>query len=206
MITKVVGVTFSNEDGSSRARIIANMSESDKIYLERDPFNQYDSNAVKVCVVKNGEKKQIGFLAKDIAAAISPKLRKGICFNIRIMGCGTWNDRPFCEIEIEELESSSHQNISKPIGSGIPPKPIAPSIPKPVEPVKPKPVESVVPEKSPSNSAPTQRTEPKNHDVSWNTTSHTTHKPTINGNSSQKFGCMGVVLFAGIVTIVIALL
>ena len=56
MITKVVGVTFSNEDGSSRARIIAGMTESDKVCLERDPYNQYDANAVKVCVLKNGEK------------------------------------------------------------------------------------------------------------------------------------------------------
>ena len=53
MLTKVTGVTFSNEDGTSRTRIIASMSESDEIILERDPYNQYDSNAVKVCVKKD---------------------------------------------------------------------------------------------------------------------------------------------------------
>lgn len=102
MITKVVGVTFCNEDGSSRARIIAGMTDSDKICLERDPYNQYDSNAVKVCVLKNGEKKQIGFLPKDIAANVSSKLRRNIKFDVTIQGVGLWNDRPFCEIEIRE--------------------------------------------------------------------------------------------------------
>ena len=102
MITKVVGVTFSNEDGSSRARIIAGMTESDKVCLERDPYNQYDANAVKVCVLKNGEKKQIGFLSKDIAADVSSKLRRNVNFEVTIQGVGIWNDRPFCEIEIRE--------------------------------------------------------------------------------------------------------
>lgn len=115
MITKVVGVTFSNEDGSSRARIIAGMTESDKVCLERDPYNQYDANAVKVCVLKNGEKKQIGFLSKDIAADVSSKLRRNVNFDVTIQGVGIWNDRPFCEIEIRELAPS--QTASEPTTS-----------------------------------------------------------------------------------------
>lgn len=109
MITKVVGVTFSNEDGSSRARIIAGMTESDKVCLERDPYNQYDANAVKVCVLKNGEKKQIGFLPKGIAADVSSKLRRNVNFEVTIQGVGIWNDRPFCEIEI--CESAPPQTV-----------------------------------------------------------------------------------------------
>lgn len=31
MLTKVTGVTFSNEDGTSRTRIIASMTETDEI-------------------------------------------------------------------------------------------------------------------------------------------------------------------------------
>ena len=111
MRTKVVGVTFSNEDGSSRTRIIAGMTESDKVCIERDPFNQYDANAVKVCVLKNGEKKQIGFLPKGIAEEISPKLRKNITFNVSIAGVGIWNDRPFCEIDIMEVASAPKEAV-----------------------------------------------------------------------------------------------
>lgn len=107
MITKVVGVSFSNEDGSSRASIIACMTESDKVCLERDPYNQYDANAVKVCVLKNGEKKQIGFLSKDVAADVSSKLRRNVNFKVTIQGVGFWNDKPFCEIEIIELASAT---------------------------------------------------------------------------------------------------
>lgn len=101
MITKVVGVTFANPDGSSRASIIANMSPSDTIVLERDPYNEYDSNAVKVCVVKNGTKQQIGFVAKDIASIISPKMRRGVKYNAILSEYGMYMDRPFCEIIIQ---------------------------------------------------------------------------------------------------------
>ena len=115
MITKIVGVTFCNEDGSRRDRIIAGMTVSDKVCLERDPYNQYDQNAVKVCVLKNGEKKQIGFLSKDIAADVSSKLRRNVNFAVSIEGVGIWNDRPFCEIKI--LESASTKPTSEPTAS-----------------------------------------------------------------------------------------
>ena len=104
MITKVVGVTFRNEDGSSRADVIASMNEDDSIILERDPFNEYDSNAVKVCVLKNGEKKQFGNLGRDLAATISPRMRRGEKFKARITACGFYMDRPYCEIEIDGID------------------------------------------------------------------------------------------------------
>ena len=100
MLTKVSGVTFSNEDGTSRRSSIASMSESDKIELERDPYNPYDRNAVKVNVIKNGKSLQIGFLEKELAAMVSPQMRRGTTFNAVCTGCGIWKDRPFCEIDI----------------------------------------------------------------------------------------------------------
>ena len=118
MRTKIVGVTFCNDDGSSRAKIIAGMTDSDKICIERDPYNPYDSDAVKVCDMKNGEKKQIGFLAKEIAAEISPKLRKDIKFSVSIVGVGMWHERPFCEIEITEMASTA-ENTTDSSGSSF---------------------------------------------------------------------------------------
>lgn len=103
MITKVVGVTFANEDGSSRADVIATMNESDPIVLERDPFNEYDSNAVKVCVVQNGVKKQFGNLGRDLAAVISPRMRRGETFKAFITSCGFYMNRPYCEICIDGI-------------------------------------------------------------------------------------------------------
>lgn len=103
MRTRVTGVTFTNEDGSSRRAIIESMSEADTICLERDPYNQYDSNAVKVCVAKGGRNLQIGYLDKNLAAQISPKIRRGAQFPTTIVGCGIYNDRPYCEIDIDGI-------------------------------------------------------------------------------------------------------
>lgn len=103
MRTRVTGVTFTNEDGTSRRTIIESMSEVDSICLERDPFNQYDSNAVKVCVIKSGKKLQIGYLERTLAAQISPKIRRGAQFPTTIVGCGIYNDRPYCEIDIDGI-------------------------------------------------------------------------------------------------------
>lgn len=103
MKTHVSGVTFSNEDGTSRRSIVASMRETDTIVLEREPYNPYDSNAVKVCVVKEGQKLQIGYVEKQLAAEISPKIRRGTKFDVTIIGCGIYKDRPYCEIEIQGI-------------------------------------------------------------------------------------------------------
>lgn len=214
MITKVVGVTFSNEDGSSRARIIAGMTESDKVCLERDPYNQYDANAVKVCVLKNGEKKQIGFLSKDIAADVSSKLRRNVNFDVTIQGVGIWNDRPFCEIEIRELAPS--QTASEPTTSSTrvaagptftPNKPAsAPTKPSPTfTPNKSTSTQSApsptftpnkpasTPSKPSSASSPASQPRPTENRVNSNTTT------TSSSSQSSNSGCLGVIVFVAVV-------
>ena len=215
MRTKVVGVTFSNEDGSSRTRIIAGMTESDKVCIERDPFNQYDSNAVKVCVLKNGEKKQIGFLAKEIAAEVSPKLRKNATFNVSIAGVGIWNDRPFCEIDIMEVASAPKEEV-KPVTSGpsfTPSKPSGPTF-SPTRPSGPaftpsKPASPTFTPNRPStpSSTPTSSTatvsgasQPKTTTV---TSSPRPSSPTTPQNTNNS-GCLGIMV--GIVVVISALL
>ena len=219
MITKVVGVTFSNEDGSSRARIIAGMTESDKVCLERDPYNQYDANAVKVCVLKNGEKKQIGFLSKDIAADVSSKLRRNVNFEVTIQGVGIWNDRPFCEIEIRELAPA--QTASEPTTSSThvaagptftPNKPAsAPTKPSPTfTPNKSTSTQSApsptftpnkpasAPSKPSPAFSPASQTIPTESKVNSNTTATSTssqHTKSQSGNS----GCLGVIVFVAVV-------
>ena len=197
MITKVVGVTFSNEDGSSRARIIAGMNESDTICLERDPYNQYDSNAVKVCVIKNGEKKQIGFLAKDIASDVSPKLRRGVNYNVTIMGCGVWNDRPFCELNITEIAASAPTTSSAPSPAAprpvapqpaapVPPRPAAPATPRPAAPATPRPAAPVTPRPAVK---PTVNP-----------------RPEVTQTPSSNSGCLGFIVVAVIILSAIAAL
>jgi len=67
--TKVVGVTF-----EGRQEIIADLTGSSKIKLERDANNPHDSNAVQVIA----EGKQIGFLSKELAESIGPCMDQGI--------------------------------------------------------------------------------------------------------------------------------
>lgn len=183
MITKVVGVTFSNEDGSSRARIIAGMTEFDKVCLERDPYNQYDANAVKVCVLKNGEKKQIGFLSKDIAADVSSKLRHNVNFDVTIQGVGIWNDRPFCEIEIRESVPAKTvtESTTSPTRAAVGPT-FTPNKPASIQ---PKPSPAFTPTNQP------RQTESKVN----STTTASLHTKSQSSNS----GCFGVIVFVAIV-------
>lgn len=100
--THLSGVTFTNPDGSSRREIISRMTDRDTVKFERDPYNPYDSNAVKVIVMQDGQWKQIGFLEKALAASVSPDMRRGATYKITIVGCGIYMDRPYCEIEFDK--------------------------------------------------------------------------------------------------------
>ena len=65
--TKVVGVTYDNDDGTSRQAIIARCQTLEELVLDHDEGNVYDANAVKVCR-ENGE--QLGHLGAELAEEI----------------------------------------------------------------------------------------------------------------------------------------
>ena len=60
--TRVVGVTF-----EGRQEIVACLKRFDKVWLDREPTNPYDRNAISVCR-ENGE--QIGYLNRHLAGSI----------------------------------------------------------------------------------------------------------------------------------------
>ena len=62
--TKVVGVSFEN-----RQEIVAKLQMGDRVWLEMEPSNPYDANAIAVSR-SNGE--QIGYLNRHLAASIHP--------------------------------------------------------------------------------------------------------------------------------------
>lgn len=202
MRTKVVGVTFCNEDGSSRAKIISGMSELDQICLERDPYNPYDANAVKVCVIKDGEKKQIGFLSKDIASDISSKLRRNVTFSVYAANVGFWNDRPFCELDITENSSPKTTVI---------PQPAAPTGPT-FNPTRSTTATAPSPTFNPTRSTTTTAPSPTSNPIKPTTTN--TPKPSFGvsasttkksgNNTSDNSGCFGFVV--GIVVVISVLL
>lgn len=96
---KVVGVTFNNDDGTKRSDIIKNMDVNTAVTLEREPDNKYDANAIKVMT----EYGQIGYIGKDYSAILAGFMDAGRQFIARVKGCGEYNNRPYCEITINEV-------------------------------------------------------------------------------------------------------
>lgn len=100
---KVVGVTFTNEDGRKRADIIRelmNKNQNDiKVQLVREPDNRFDMNAVKVIA----DNEQIGYIGKEYAQIIAPLMDEYEEFNATVKGVGEYKNRPYCEITINQL-------------------------------------------------------------------------------------------------------
>lgn len=100
---KVVGVTFKNDDGSSREDKIIEISQHKDtviIQLEREPQNKYDPNAIKVLA----DGKQIGYIGKDYSSILTPMMDNEFRqFSARLKDCGEYKGRPYCEITINEL-------------------------------------------------------------------------------------------------------
>ena len=71
MTTKVVGVSF-----EGRQEVLACLKMGDRIWLEMEPNNRYDHNAIKVSR-SNGE--QIGYLSRYLAASLSPYFKAYGC-------------------------------------------------------------------------------------------------------------------------------
>ncbi len=69
-MTKIVGVTYKNENGVEIQSILPNLKSGDGLFFIRDYYNQYDENAIKV-YCKSGH---IGYLNKELAAKITPFL------------------------------------------------------------------------------------------------------------------------------------
>lgn len=73
-ICAVVGESFANEDGSQRQDIIRRLGKVGmQATLEREPDNQYDSNAVAVYIADQ----QIGYLKTEVAERLADKIDGG---------------------------------------------------------------------------------------------------------------------------------
>jgi hypothetical protein len=80
--TRVVGVSFPNSDGTSRQKIIKKLLEGEKIFLKREPENEYDPNAIKVLTE---DKKQIGYIQKELARLLAPRFDRKEKYKSEIM-------------------------------------------------------------------------------------------------------------------------
>ena len=74
--TKLAGVSKKNEDGRHRQEVIEeDLYEGLDLYLEREPDNAYDSNAVAVFTSAYGD--QVGYLNGKVAEEIAPLMDRG---------------------------------------------------------------------------------------------------------------------------------
>ena len=78
------------------------MSGNEPVILEREPQNPYDRYAVKVMVYLDGAYRQIGYLPREIAAEISPKLRMGVILQASIQACGIYEGHPYCRLMLTQ--------------------------------------------------------------------------------------------------------
>lgn len=97
---KVAGVTFKNDDGSSRRDIIVNeLRAGDKVFIERESDNQFDVNAIKVMT----EYGQIGYIGKDYASILAEQMDYGVEFDATLNEFGEYKNRPYCNIIINQI-------------------------------------------------------------------------------------------------------
>ena len=83
--SQVAGVSF---DG--RQRFIPGLRAGQELEYRRDRYNPYDSNAVGLYDAYGN---QIGFLSKDVASQVAPKMDAGKRYRItvsQVTGGGSW--------------------------------------------------------------------------------------------------------------------
>ena len=88
IIAYVEGVTYINDDGSSRQEIVRNCKKGDELILLREPSNPYDTSAIKVCASKKPSLlsrllrcepalAQLGYLSKHVASKVAHLMDEG---------------------------------------------------------------------------------------------------------------------------------
>lgn len=105
---KVVGVTFTNEDGLSRQGIIAALNDNDKIFLRREPTNKYDTNAIAVFT----EYGQVGYIGKDYSSILAPMMDAGTQLEAKIGEVGFFKNNHYLHIIINEVGPKDSTELS----------------------------------------------------------------------------------------------
>jgi hypothetical protein len=99
VIFKVVGVSFKNEDGTSRQEIISKMTNESNILLVREPQNLYDTNAVAIYA----DMKQIGYVGKEYAGLLSQFMDGGQKFTASVIELDKYKNTWYCKIQVDEV-------------------------------------------------------------------------------------------------------
>jgi hypothetical protein len=85
-LVSVAGVSFNNDDGSSRQTVISHCKPGETLMLIREPDNKFDAGAIKI-TRRNGQ--QIGYVPACIArhgdsGGLAHEIDAGVIFRCRI--------------------------------------------------------------------------------------------------------------------------
>lgn len=109
--TKIVGVTFENNDGSSRQKLLEELSTQwnpkSKILLQakREKNNPFDPKAV---AIYNPEGKQLGYLSKKVNETVAPWLDEGFQVLVEVTTINGGDDNHWgCNVYIEKSRTKT---------------------------------------------------------------------------------------------------
>ena len=105
---KVVGVTFTNEDGVSRQQIISELTQGEQVIIRREPTNKFDTNAIMI-LSNNG---QIGYIGKDYATILAPMMDAGTQFDAKVADVGEYKNKYYVSININEIGPKDSTELS----------------------------------------------------------------------------------------------
>jgi len=81
--TKLVGVSFRNQDGTERQELIKSLNPSEILYIEPEPTNPFDKNSH---IIKNKDGNILGHINRSLALELSEKVKN----NEKILGIKEW--------------------------------------------------------------------------------------------------------------------
>ncbi len=108
--TSVAGVSFQNNDGSSRQTAISECHVGDILSLNRQSTNPHDSNAIAVF---NSHGNQIGFLPRDVATVVAAWIDSGSIATAvvrRITSSDEFSGRDYVDIVVLHARASVDSN------------------------------------------------------------------------------------------------
>lgn len=105
---KVVGVTFSNDDGTSRQEIIKGLSIHSPLTLRREPTNKFDTNAIAVW----SEDKCVGYIGKDYASILAGMMDTGTQFTAIVGEVDCYKNTHYLHIIINEIAVKDSTQLS----------------------------------------------------------------------------------------------
>src|SRR5258708_3487848 len=100
--TKVAGVSFRNNDRTSRQANIKNYcSDGDPLYVLRERHNPHGSTATSLWVLTSKGYRQVGYIGGHLSAEVAEHIDGGLDIDVRILQVTGGDDDEYFGVNIE---------------------------------------------------------------------------------------------------------